>query len=177
MAKLSPSETKYMSDTMIVIGKISGPQGVRGEVRVVPLTEFPERFKKLKTALLDDGTSLPVESVRYHQQFVLLKFTGLDDRNSIEHLRNKLIRIERKDLVPLPEGHYHVFDIIGLSVYNEQDEFLGKISDLLQTGSNDVYVVEQQNKQPLLIPGLKSVVLQVDIPGGKMVVRLQEEWE
>ena len=166
-----------MSDNMIIIGKITGPQGVRGEVRVMPLTDFPERFKDLKIALLDDGKRLPVESVRYHQQVILLKFAGLDDRNSIEHLRGKLIQIERKDLVPLPEGHYHVFDIIGLSVYNEEEECLGKISDVLQTGSNDVYVVEQQNKQPLLIPGLKSVVLHVDIAGGKMTVKLQEEWE
>ena len=166
-----------MSDKMIKIGQIAAPQAVRGEVRVLPLTDFPERFKSLKVARLDDGTSLQVESVRYHQQFVLVKFVGLDNRNLVEHLRNKLIEIERKDLMPLPEGHYHVFDIIGLSVYNEQDEFLGKISDILQTGSNDVYMVEQQDKQPLLIPGLKSVVLKIDIPGGKMVVKLQEEWE
>lgn len=166
-----------MSDKMIKIGQIVAPQGVRGEVRVLPLTDFPERFKSLKVARLDDGTSLQVESVRYHQQFVLVKFVGLDNRNLVEHLRNKLIEIERKDLMPLPEGHYHVFDIIGLSVYNEQDEFLGKISDILQTGSNDVYMVEQQDKQPLLIPGLKSVVLKIDIPGGKMIVKLQEEWE
>lgn len=166
-----------MSDKLIIIGKIGAPQGVRGEVRVTPLTDFPERFKDLKIALLDDGTSLPVEKVRYHQQFILLKFRGLDDRNAIEHLRNKLIKIERKDLMPLPVGHYHVFDIIGLSVYNEQEEYLGKISDVLQTGSNDVYIVEQKDKQPLLIPGLKTVVLNVDIEGGKMIVKLQEEWE
>jgi len=166
-----------MSDTMIVIGKIGAPQGVRGEVRIIPLTEFPERFKNLKVAVLDDGTSLPVESVRYHQQFVLLKFTGLDDRDAATHLRNKLIKIEREDLMPLPEGHYHIFDMIGLTVYNEQQEVLGKISDVLQTGSNDVYIVEQQDKQPLLIPGLKTVVMEINIPAGKMVVKLQEEWE
>ena len=177
MVKFLPLETNPMSDNLITIGQIGAPQGVRGEVRVMPLTDFPERFKELKIALLDDGTSLPVESVRYHQQFVLLKFRGLDDRNSIEHLRNKLIKIERKDLVPLPAGHYHVFDIIGLSVYNEQEEYLGKISDVLQTGSNDVYIVEQKDKQPLLIPGLKTVVLHIDIPGSKMTVKLQEEWE
>jgi len=166
-----------MSDKLITIGKIGAPQGVRGEVRIIPLTEFPERFKKLKIALFDDGTSLPVESVRYHQQFILLKFRGLDDRNAIEHLRNKLIKIERKDLVPLPEGHYHIFDIIGLLVYNEQDEYLGKITDVLQTGSNDVYIIEQKDKQSLLIPALKTVVLHIDIAGGKMIVKLQEEWE
>lgn len=166
-----------MSDTMIVIGKIGAPQGVRGEVRIISLTEFPERFKKLKIAHLDDGTNLEVESVRYHQEFVLLKFKGLDDRNAIEHLKNRLIQIERKDLMPLPEGHYHVFDIIGLTVYNEQEECLGKISDVLQTGSNDVYIVEQKDKQPLLIPGLKTVVQKIDIASGKMIVKLQEEWD
>src|SRR5690242_6370272 len=111
MAKLSLLETKNMSDNRIVIGKIVAPQGVRGEVRVMPLTDFPERFKDLKIALLDDGTGLPIESVRYHQQFVLLKFRGFDNRNTVEHLRDKLIKIERKDLIPLPEGHYHVFEI------------------------------------------------------------------
>lgn len=166
-----------MSDTMIVIGKIGAPQGVRGEVRIIALTEFPERFKKLKIAHLDDGTNLEIESVRYHQEFVLLKFKGLDDRNAIEHLKNRLIQIERKDLMPLPEGHYHVFDIIGLTVYNEQEECLGKISDVLQTGSNDVYIVEQKDKQPLLIPGLKTVVQKIDIASGKMIVKLQEEWD
>lgn len=166
-----------MSDNIIVIGKIGAPQGVRGEVRIIPLTDFPERFKNMKTVILDDGTSLQVESVRYHQQFVLLKFVGLNDRTGIESLRNKLIKIDRKDLMPLPAGHYHIFDIIGLTVYNEQEECLGKISDVLQTGSNDVYIVEQKDKQPLLIPGLKTVVLTIDIAAGKMIVKLQEEWE
>jgi len=166
-----------MFDQMITIGKIVAPQGIQGEVRVMPMTDFPERFKNLKTALLDDGTRLPVQSVRYHQQFVLLKFAGLTNRNAVENLRDKLIQIERKDLVPLPEGHYHVFDIIGLSVYNDQEEYLGKVSDVLQTGSNDVYIVEQKDKQPLLIPALKTVVLHIDIAAEKMVVKLQEEWD
>ncbi|GMA99312.1 ribosome maturation factor RimM [Pelosinus sp. IPA-1] len=165
-----------MMDNMIVIGKIGAPQGVRGEVRVTPLTDFPERFRELKTALLDDGTSLPIESVRYHQQFVLLKFRGMDNRNDIEHLRGKLIKVERKDLVQLPAGHYYIFDIVGLEVYTEEKEYLGKVTDVLETGSNDVYIVEQKDKQPLLIPALKSVVLQIDIPSGKMIVKLQE-WE
>ena len=165
-----------MMDNMIVIGKIGAPQGVRGEVRVTPLTDFPERFRELKTALLDDGTSLPIESVRYHQQFVLLKFRGMDNRNDIEHLRGKLIKVERKDLVQLPAGHYYIFDIVGLEVYTEEEEYLGKVTDVLETGSNDVYIVEQKDKQPLLIPALKSVVLQIDIPSGKMIVKLQE-WE
>lgn len=166
-----------MTEDMIVIGKIIAPQGVRGEVRVMPLTDFPERFRKMKIVQLDDGTSLPIESVRYHQQFVLLKFQGLDSRNDIEYLRGKLIKIEHKDLVSLPNGHYYIFDIIGLAVYNEQEEYLGKVTDVLETGSNDVYIVEDKDKQPLLIPGLKTVVLEIDITAKKMIVKLQEEWE
>lgn len=166
-----------MSDNRIVIGKIIAPQGVRGEVRVMPLTDFPERFRNLKEALFDDGTSLAVEGVRYHKQFVLLKFRGLDNRNDIENLRDKLIKIDRKDAAPLPNGHYFIFDIVGLQVYNEEEECLGKIVEVLQTGSNDVYVVERQDKKPLLIPALKTVVLHIDIAGGKMIVKLQEEWD
>lgn len=166
-----------MNDNMIAIGKIIAPQGVRGEVRVMPLTDFPERFRDLKIAQLDDGTNLPVEGVRYHQQFVLLKFRDMNDRNAIEHLRGKLIKIEHKDLVPLPVGHYYIFDIIGLEVFTEEEEYLGKVSDVLETGSNDVYIVEQKDKQPLLIPALKTVVLEIDIVGGKMIVKLQEVWE
>ncbi len=77
----------------------------------------------------------------------------------------------------LPEGHYYFFDIIGLSVYTETGEHLGEITDILQTGSNDVYVAERKNEKPLLIPALKEVVLQIDIPGKKMIVKLQEEWD
>ncbi|EIW18046.1 MULTISPECIES: ribosome maturation factor RimM [Pelosinus] len=166
-----------MNDNMIVIGKIIAPQGVRGEVRVMPLTDFPERFRELKSAELDDGTNLPIESVRYHQQFVLLKFRDMNDRNAIEHLRGKLIQIEHKDLVPLPTGHYYIFDIVGLEVFTEENEYLGKVTDVLETGSNDVYIVEQKDKKPLLIPALKTVVLKIDIPDGKMIVKLQEVWE
>jgi 16S rRNA processing protein RimM len=166
-----------MSNNLITIGKIVAPHGVRGDVRVIPLTDFPERFQKLKTIILDKGITLDIEKVKYHKQAVLLKFHGLDDMNAVEHLRGKLIQIEPKDLVVLPEGQYYHFDIIGLKVYTVSGDYLGVITDILVTGSNDVYIIEQNDKPPVLIPALREVVTNIDIAGGQMIVKLQEEWE
>jgi 16S rRNA processing protein RimM len=166
-----------MSDKLITIGKIVAPHGVRGDVRVIPLTDFPERFKILKTAYFDDGTKLDLEHAKYHKQFVLLKFRGLDSMNAVEKLRNLLIKVPRSDLVKLPEGHYYQFDIIGLKVYTMNGEYLGIITDILQTGSNDVYVTEAENKKTVLVPALKDVVKVIDLEAGQMRVQLQEEWE
>ncbi|HEY3423999.1 MAG TPA: ribosome maturation factor RimM [Negativicutes bacterium] len=166
-----------MSNNLITIGKIVAPHGVRGDVRVIPLTDFPERFQKLKTIILDKGITLDIENVKYHKQAVLLKFRGLDDMNAVEHLRGKLIQIEPKDLVVLPEGQYYHFDIVGLKVYTVSGDYLGVITDILVTGSNDVYIIEQNDKPPVLIPALREVVTKIDIAGGQMIVKLQEEWE
>lgn len=162
---------------LIAIGKAVAPHGVRGDVRVIPLTDFPDRFLTMKNVKLEDGRVLGVESAKFHKQFVLLKFRGLDDRNAVENLRGKLLMVDREDLVKLPEGHYYIFDIVGLKVYDEAGACLGTVADVLATGANDVYIAEQEGKPPLLIPALKDVVLAIDVPGGRMTVRLQEEWE
>ncbi len=161
----------------IVIGKIVTPHGVRGDVRIIPLTDFPERFTCLKSVSLDDGTVLCIESVKEHNQLFILKFAGLNSRNDIEHLRGKLLKIPRSEAVKLSEGEYYTFDIVGLSVYDQSGQYLGIITEVLKTGSNDVYVLRQPDGRQLLIPALKKVVTAIDIAGGKMTVVLQEEWE
>lgn len=167
-----------MNPDLIAIGKIVAPHGVRGDVRVIPLTDFPERFQQLKEVYVGDaGQVLTVENPKFHKQFILVKFRGLNDRNAVENLRGKLIQIRRADVMPLPQGHYYLFDIIGMDVYTVEGAFLGVIADVLQTGSNDVYIVEKEGQQPVLVPALKKVVISVDITGKKMVVRLLEEWE
>lgn len=164
--------------SLIAIGKAVAPHGVRGDVRVVPLTDYPERFDKTKEVKLEDGRVLAIESAKYHKQFVLLKFRGLDDRDAIEFLRGKLLLVDRDELVALPEGHYFIFDIVGLKVYDEAGAFLGTVTDVLATGANDVYIAERQpGEKPILIPAIKDVVREIDVPGGRMTVRLQEEWE
>ncbi len=167
-----------MSETdLITVGKIVAPHGVRGDVRILPLTDFPDRFHDLKTAFVDDVGQLKLESARQHKKMILLKFSGIDTMNDAERLRDKLIRIERKDLVKLPEGQYYIFDIIGLNVVTEDGDQLGIITDVLQPGSNDVYVVKQQGSQELLIPAIKEVVKKIDIAGKQIVVKLQEEMD
>lgn len=166
-----------MSEKMISIGKIVAPHGVRGDVRVIPLTDFPERFQILKKVYTDNGILLDVEHAKQHKQFILLKLRGYNSINDVEKLRNRILQVERKDAFPLPEGHYYQFDIIGLAVQTVDGEHLGIVTDILETGSNDVYVTEKEDGKPLLIPAIKDVVKTIDLKAGIMVVKLQEEWE
>ncbi|MPL60386.1 Ribosome maturation factor RimM [bioreactor metagenome] len=166
-----------MNSELIVIGQIVAPHGVRGDVRIFPHTDFPERFTQTKQLILEDGSCLRIESVKFHKKFVLLKLHGINTMNDAENLRGKFVHVKRADAVRLPEGHYYHFDIIGLKVYSETGEYLGKITDILSTGSNDVYVIEQDAKKPLLIPALKEVVLDINVDAGHIKVKLQEELE
>lgn len=161
---------------MIVIGRIGAPHGVRGEVRIVPLTDFPDRFKGLTAVFLEGRRKLEITSVKDNKQFILLKFKGIDDRDAAEPLKGKLLEVPRSAAPPLLAGEYYSFDIIGLEVYDENDALLGTIKEILKTGSNDVYVVEKDAAQ-ILVPALKKVVTNIDLDAGKMRVVLQEEME
>ena len=166
-----------MSNEFIRIGKILKSQGHRGAVRVSPLTDFPDRFLDMKLARvrLPDGNKLEytIGDVRDHGKFLTMKFKEIDDMDTSGKLRGGYIEVSRQELVPLQEDSYYIFDIVGLSVYDAAEKFLGKITDVLQTGANDVYVVETDGK-PLLLPALKGVVREVDLQGGRMLVDLPE---
>lgn len=168
-----------MTEQQIIIGKIVAPHGVRGDVRIVPLTDFPERFSSMKKICLNNGRSYDVESTKEHKGLILMKLKGLDSRNDVEPLKGSLIQIGREEAMPLPQDRFYIFDLVGLKVYTEDETYLGVLTDVLQTGSNDVYVVEDKGSmnKPLLIPALKKVVLQIDLKQKKMIVKLQEEWE
>lgn len=163
-------------ENLIIIGKIGAPHGVRGDVRVLPLTDFPNRFDRLKKVFLSEDVSFEIEQVKYNKQFVILKFKGMDKREDVDLLKGKLLKVLRSEVPALAEGEYYSFDIIGLDVYEENDAYLGKITEILKTGSNDVYVVQNENGQHLL-PALKKVVTSIDIAAGKMQVVLQEEMD
>ena len=157
----------------VVIGKISAPHGVRGEVRIVPLTDFPERFENLKTVFLEDDSKMELESVKFSNKFIIAKFKNINSRNDIEIFNGKLLMLNRSDIPSLPEGEYYNFDIIGLEVIDDKGSKLGKITEVLKTGSNDVYVVE--GKKQLLVPALKKVVKEIKLVDGFMKVELLEE--
>jgi len=163
----------------ITVGRVLSPWGVKGQVKVEPLTDDVSRFKKLKSVLVEENgtlTSLAVESVIFlKNRFAVLKFRGVETVEAAERLRERYLMVHRKDAVKLPKGHYFICDIIGMDVYEEEDgAFLGKIRDVLKTGANDVYVVALQDGRELLLPAIKEVVKEISLQENKMVVKLME---
>ena len=166
---------KEANKNRIVIGKIGAPHGVRGEMRVIPLTDFPERFQELEQVYVGDEL-MNVEDCWYHKQFVIMKLTECPHREAAAELTGQLLYVDKSQAMPLEEGEYYTFDIIGLEVFDLEGNSLGHITEVLKTGSNDVYVASKKGQaQQLLIPALKAVVKEINLPEGKMVVDLPEE--
>lgn len=165
-----------MAEEFIRVGKILSTQGNRGAVRVLPLTDNPERFQRMsriKVELKGDRRDFQIDAVSKHKRFLIIKFREVEDMNAAEGLRGGYLEITRGQLAPLPADSFYIFEIIGLKVYNPAGSYLGHVSDVLQTGANDVYVVETGGK-PLLIPALKQVIREIDLPGRRMRVELPE---
>lgn len=161
------------------IGKIVNTQGVKGEVRIIPSTFDINRFKLLERAELrrngkPETKSLEIESVRYHKHFVIMKFKGIDDMNEGERLKGYTLIVSRENALPLEEDEFYTADLYGMEVVTDQGEFLGNISDIIETGANDVYVIELKGRKDILIPAIKQCILWVDIENKKMTVRLME---
>ena len=153
----------------ITIGLIVAPHGVRGDVRILPQTDFPDRFKQMKYGYID-GKKYGVSNARLHKHVVLLKLSGVDDRDAAQALAKKEIQVPREETVPLDEGQYYIFDIMGLTVYDLQDKLLGTVTDVLRTGSNDVYVVTAPDGRELMFAAIDEVIKSIDLASKKMVV-------
>ncbi len=167
-----------MTGDLIFVGKIVKSQGNKGEVQVVPLTDDPRRFEKLEHIYLIKGSPTPrsykIESLRYHKRDrVILKLEGCHSINDAKALVSAYLAIEQKDLIPLPEGSYYHFQLIGLETSTVEGEYLGVLNEIIATGSNDVYVTKNKDKE-YLIPAIKDVILQVDIENNKLIVKLPE---
>ena len=160
---------KSATDKKIIIGKIGAAHGVRGDMKVYPLTDFPDRFNTIKKAFIDDK-EINIISTRYQNNFVVMKVKGVNSREEVARYTNKLLKINRSDVPPLNEGEYYSFDIIGLKVINQDDVVLGEIIEILKTGSNDVYITKTPEGKQLLIPALKKVVTEINIEDDFMKV-------
>ena len=164
-----------MSNDKTRIGKILNAHGVRGELKVEPLTDDPTRYYLLDEVYLEDRnknyTVYDIERVRLHKDTVLVKLYDVDDMDAAKALKNQYLAIDKSDRMSLEEGAYYIDDLIGLVVY-EGEEKIGVITDVLQPGANDVYVVEQSPTREILIPAVKSVILGVDLDAGRMEVEL-----
>jgi 16S rRNA processing protein RimM len=154
---------------LFTIGQIVAPHGVRGDVRIYPDTDFPKRFLKMRYGYID-GKKYEVESARLHKRVVLMKFVGVDDRNAAELLVKKDLQVPREDLVPLQKGQHYIYDILGSAVYDLQDHELGKLTDVLRTGSNDVYVVTADDGKETLLAAIPDVIKSIDESAKKIVV-------
>lgn len=162
-------------EDLLQVGIITATHGIRGEVKVFPTTDDPERFSDLKEVLLDTGKekkTLAVAGVKYFKQYVILKFKGYDDINLVEPFKKKSLWVTRENAVPLEEDEYFIADLIGLKVITDEDKTLGCITDVLQTGANDVYQVTDEKGREILLPAIKDCILSVSLTEGKMRVHV-----
>lgn len=162
-------------EQLLQVGVITQPHGVRGEVKVFPTTDDPVRFKKLKKVILDTGKEkldLEVEHVKFFKQFVIVKFKEFDNINDIERYKRCPLLVTRENAVSLEEDEYFVADMIGMKVITEDGIEFGTLSDVMETGANDVYVIDSKEHGEVLMPAIKECVLNVDMESGIITVHL-----
>lgn len=159
----------------LVIGRVVKPHGVRGELRAEIFTDLPERFTWLETVYVGEDSPQPVavESVRFHKNFVLIKLAGYDTRESAAALRAQLLQVPEEDAIPLEEGEYYLFQLVGLAVYTDEGEHLGELVEVLETNANNVFIVDGPRGE-VLLPDTDEVVLDIDFENGRMEVHLMD---
>lgn len=154
-----------MHDERVTIGKILKPRGIRGELKVLSLTDIPDRFESLEAVYVHaSGTEslrVGIEHVSYYKDFVYLRFKGYNSIEKAQELVGALLQVDRSESPELPEGLFYRFEIIDAEVYTDDERYLGKVVDILETGASDVYVV-RDGKQEYLIPSNPDVVTEID---------------
>ena len=164
-------------EKLLQVGVITSTHGIRGEVKVFPTTDDPKRFKKLKQVILDTGKEkrdLEVESVKFFKQFVILKFKGIDNINDIERYKRCPLLVTRDHAVPLQEDEYFIADMIGMQVVTEDGALFGTLKDVIETGANDVYIIESSEHGEVLVPAIKECILDINIEEQKMQIHLMD---
>lgn len=159
------------------LGQIVNVKGLKGEVKVNSFTDDNTKFEKIPKVFLkrkENLTEYEIEKVGYAKNQVIIKFKGINTVEEAETLRNSYIVVDREIFGELPEGVYYIADLIGLDVFTESNEYLGKVDDIFSTGSNDVYVVKDELGKQKLLPGIDEVIKQIDLESGKIIVNLIE---
>ncbi len=162
-------------EQLFKVGVIANTHGIAGEVKVFPTTDDPRRFKKLKEVILEpekENQILHITSVKFVKNMVVLKFQEYDDINEVVRLRQRGLFVTRENAVKLAKDEYFIADLIGLRVSDTEGNALGELKDVIQTGANDVYVVETEAGKEWMIPAIKDCIREVDVEGGSMTVWL-----
>jgi 16S rRNA processing protein RimM len=156
----------------LVVGKIVAAFGTKGELRVMSQTDFPQRFEAGAELWVErEDRPATVEHCRWHKGKAVLKLRAVDDRDQAEELRGRYLRVPGSDLAKLDEGEYYLFQLVGLTAVTEEGRELGRVKEVLQTGANDVYVVDTPRGE-LLLPAIQDVVKDVELAAGRLVVHL-----
>lgn len=157
------------------IGQIVNTFGIKGQVKVMPYTDDIKRFDELKQIYIDKKNQLQlfqIEQVSYHKNMVILKLKGIETVEEAEKLRNCYLKIDRKDAKKLPKDTYFIVDLLGLDVYTDEGKLLGKVDDIYNAGSSDIYVVKDELGKQILLPAIKDVLKEVDLENQKIIVHL-----
>ncbi len=166
-----------MSVKYFTVGYVLKPQGLKGEVKVKPLTDTLDRFDEMNQVFLkeQDGLfkSVKILNRRYMKGWVILLLEGFNNKELVECLRGKSLWIPRSMAKPLAKDNYFIADLIGCKVESTERKSLGVISEVIKTGSNDVFVVSNEGHD-ILVPALKKIVIQVDIDLGRIVIDSNE---
>lgn len=152
------------------VGKIVNTFGIKGEVKVALYTEDINNFKNNSKVYVNEK-EMQVEKSRLQKNMLILKLKGIDNMNDAEDLRGSIIKVDRSKN-DLPEGTYYIADLIGLDVYTEDGNLFGKVTDIYNTGANDIYTVKTQDGKEVLLPAIKDVIKQVDIQNQKIIVHI-----
>lgn len=164
-------------EQLLQVGVITQTHGVHGEVKVYPTTDDPERFLDLEYVFLDTGREkkkLTIQSVKFFKQFVILKFKGINNINDIEKYKRCSLLVDRENAVELEEDEYFIADMIGMEVFTEDGELFGTLKDVIETGANDVYIINSKKHGEVLVPAIKECILDVNVKEGKMLVHLMD---
>ena len=164
-------------EDLLQVGAIAQTHGIHGEVKVFPMTDDVKRFQKLKEIILDTGRekmTLEIEGVKYFKKFVILKFKGIDNINDIERYKGKSLYVTRENAVKLGRDEYFIADLIDLEVYDEDGNYLGVLTNVIETGANDVYEVRFEDGREVLFPAIKQCILDIDMENRKMRVHIMD---
>ena len=168
-----PGSPSQGEPVYLAVGLLRRPHGVRGDLLLEVYTHFPERLKPGTTVFVgDDHVPAKISRRRPHNDGLILGFAGVNSSDDAAKYRSKVVFVPAEDRPPLPEGEYYHHQIIGLKVFNEDGRELGAVSEILETGANDVYIVVRPDGRELLLPALKQVLLEVNIDAGMMRVHL-----
>ena len=159
-----------MDSDRVVVGRVVAPWGAKGEVKVEVMTDFPDRFRPEEEVYID-GSPLTIERCRWHKGTAIVKLATIDSIGAAEEVRGQYMEVPGERLRSLPEDEYYQFQIVGLEVWTTEEEFVGRVSRIIPTGSNDVYLVSREGGE-VLVPAIEDIVKSVDLEKGRIVIEV-----